>query len=82
MQYIAAHTVAEAIALIGNAADILPRLLHNGLVPDVVTDQTAAHDVLYGYIPAGFTPEEANTLRTRDPERYTELAMASMARHV
>ncbi len=72
----------KSIALIGNAAEVLPRLLQDGLVPDVVTDQTAAHDVLYGYIPAGFTPEEANTLRAHDPERYTQLAMTSMARHV
>jgi urocanate hydratase len=72
----------KSIAVIGNAADVLPRLLQDGLVPDVVTDQTAAHDVLYGYIPAGVTLEEANTLRVRDPERYTELAMASMARRV
>ena len=72
----------KSIALIGNAAEVLPRLQQYGLVPDVVTDQTAAHDVLHGYIPAGLTVEEASALRARDPERYTQLAMASIARHV
>jgi urocanate hydratase len=74
--------VPKSIALIGNAAEILPRLQQYGLVPDVVTDQTAAHDVLHGYIPAGLTVEEASALRTRDPAHYTQLAMASIARHV
>src|SRR5438093_2546980 len=72
----------KAIALIGNAAEVLPRLHQYGLVPDVVTDQTAAHDVLHAYISAELTVEEANALQARDPDRYTHLAMASMARHV
>lgn len=74
--------VARSIALVGNAAEILPELLERGIVPDVVTDQTSAHDVLYGYIPAGLTIEQANELRERDPESYKERAMASMAKHV
>src|SRR5215831_5631074 len=72
----------KAIALVGNAAELLPSLQQSGLVPDVVTDQTAAHDVLHGYIPAGLTVEQASALRTDDPGRYTQLAMDSMARHV
>ena len=71
-----------SIALIGNAAEVLPELLERGITPDVVTDQTSAHDVLYGYIPAGLTLEVAAELRERDPHAYTERAMASMARHV
>src|SRR3989449_2246450 len=72
----------KAIALIGNAAEVLPSLQQSGLVPDVVTDQTAAHDVLHGYIPAGLTVAEASALRARDPEHYTQLALASIAKHV
>ena len=72
----------KSIALIGNAAEILPRLLQRGVVPDVVTDQTSAHDVLYGYIPAGLTLEQAAELRERDPDSYERRAMESMAKHV
>lgn len=73
---------AKSIALIGNASEILPELVARGIVPDVVTDQTSAHDVMYGYIPANMTLEEANTLRENDPDTYKEKAMASMAQHV
>lgn len=73
---------ARSIALIGNAAEILPELAARGIVPDVVTDQTSAHDVMYGYIPAGLTLEEAAALRSADPEAYKARAMQSMARHV
>jgi urocanate hydratase len=72
----------KSIALIGNAAEVLPRLLDYGVVPDVVTDQTSAHDVMYGYIPAGLTLEQARELRERAPQEYQKLAMDSMARHV
>ncbi len=72
----------KSIALIGNAADIFPELLTRGVIPDVVTDQTSAHDVLYGYIPAGLSLEEAKELRERDPEAYKQRAMASMALQV
>jgi urocanate hydratase len=72
----------KSIALIGNAAEVLPELLSRGVVPDVVTDQTSAHDVMYGYIPAGLSLEEANELRQRDPQAYEQRAMESMAKHV
>jgi len=72
----------KSIALIGNAAEILPELIVRGVVPDVVTDQTSAHDVMYGYIPAGMTLDEATALRESDPEAYQQRAMASMAAHV
>jgi urocanate hydratase len=72
----------KSIALIGNAAEVLPRLLDYGVVPDVVTDQTSAHDVMYGYIPAGLTLEQARELRERAPAEYQQRAMDSMARHV
>jgi urocanate hydratase len=72
----------KSIALVGNAAEILPELLARGVVPDVVTDQTSAHDVMYGYIPAGMTIEEATQLRGHDPDEYKRRAMASMAKHV
>lgn len=71
-----------SVALIGNAAEILPELVARGVVPDVVTDQTSAHDVLYGYIPAGLTLDEASTLREADAEAYKARAMQSMAQHV
>ena len=71
-----------SIALIGNAAELLPELLARGVQPDVVTDQTSAHDVLYGYIPAGLSIEQAAELRAHDQPEYERQAMASMARHV
>jgi urocanate hydratase len=77
-----AQGLPKSIALIGNAAEILPQLLGRGVVPDVVTDQTSAHDVLYGYIPAGLTLEQAAELRQRDPATYQQRALDSMARHV
>jgi urocanate hydratase len=80
----AARTRGEpmSIGLIGNAAVLLPELLERGVVPDVVTDQTAAHDVLYGYIPAGLSLGEAADLRARDPDEYRRRALDSMAEHV
>lgn len=72
----------KSIALVANAAEILPELVTRGVMPDIVTDQTSAHDVLYGYIPAGMTIDEASTLRESDPETYQERAMQSMATHV
>jgi urocanate hydratase len=74
--------VPKSIALVGNAAQILPELLERGVVPDVVTDQTSAHDVMYGYIPTGLTLDEADELRREDPQEYERRAMASMAKHV
>ncbi len=74
--------IPKSIGLIGNAAEILPELVMRGVVPDVVTDQTSAHDVMYGYIPAGLTVQEAAQLREQDPETYQQRAMESMAKHV
>jgi urocanate hydratase len=71
-----------SVALHGNAADVHPEIARRGIRPDVVTDQTAAHDMLTGYIPAGLTVAEAAVLRTRDPKSYLERAYASLARHM
>jgi urocanate hydratase len=73
---------AVSIGLLGNAADTHPELLRRGFRPDVVTDQTSAHDPLDGYVPAGLTLGEAASLRERDPADYTKRAEASMAAHV
>ncbi len=70
-----------SIGLLGNAADVLPELVRRGVTPDVVTDQTSAHDPLY-YYPRGMTFEEAVALRESDPAAFKEKAMESMARHV
>ena len=76
-----AREEAISIGLLGNTADVLPELVRRGVTPDVVTDQTSAHDPLY-YYPRGMTFEEAVALRDSDPEKFKELAMESMARHV
>ncbi len=73
---------AKSIALLGNAAEVLPELLKRGIFPDVVTDQTSAHDVLYGYIPIGLSLEEADELRKTNQAEYEKRAMDSMATHV
>jgi len=72
----------KSIALIGNAAEILPELVRRGVTPDVVTDQTSAHDIKYGYIPAGLTVEAAKTLRASDPAAYEQRVLDSIADHV
>ncbi len=74
--------VAKSVGLVGNVADVLPELLKLGFIPDIVTDQTSAHDELNGYIPRGFDLIEAGRLRRSDPERYKNLAYESMAIHV
>jgi urocanate hydratase len=74
--------VARSVALEGNAADVMPELARRGLVPDVVTDQTSAHDALNGYVPNGLSFAEAESLRRTDPERYIARSMAAMAEHV
>jgi urocanate hydratase len=71
----------KSIGLIANAADIYPELVIRGVVPDVVTDQTPAHDV-HSYIPSGLSVKQAAELRTTDPEKYGRMSMKSMARHV
>src|SRR5258706_10151371 len=74
--------VARSIALRANAADVLPALVARGITPDVLTDQTSAHDALNGYVPNGLSLDEANRLRERDPEDYVARSMAAMAAHV
>ena len=71
-----------SIALLGNAAQVHWEILKRGIVPDVVTDQTSAHDILYGYIPEGFSIQEAKMLRERDEEEYKRRVMDSISRHV
>jgi urocanate hydratase len=71
-----------SIGLLGNAADVLPELVRRGVVPDLVTDQTSAHDPLNGYVPNGTTLEKALRLREKDPKRYMAEARRSMAEHV
>lgn len=73
---------ARSIALLGNAAEILPEFVKRGVIPDVVTDQTSAHDPLNGYIPLGYSLAEAEKLRQANPEKYMRLAKESMGAHV
>ena len=73
---------AVSIGLVGNCAEVLPELLARGFAPELVTDQTSAHDPLGGYVPAGLTVEEAARLREDDPAEYERRSFASMARHV
>ena len=68
-----------SIALLGNAAETHPEFVKRGVIPDVVTDQTSAHDPLGGYVPMGLSPAEAEALRKSDPRQYIERAMKSMA---
>jgi urocanate hydratase len=70
-----------SIGILGNAADMLPLMIEKGLVPDVVTDQTSAHDELNGYVPAGIPYEEALQLRVQEPQKYVDMALDSMAVH-
>jgi urocanate hydratase len=70
-----------SIGLLGNAAEMFPRLLEMGLDVDIVTDQTSAHDPLYGYVPAGYSVEEAERLRSEDPDTYVKAARESIAAH-
>jgi urocanate hydratase len=73
---------AVSIGLVGNCAEVLPELLARGFAPELVSDQTSAHDPLGGYVPAGLTVEEAARLREDDPAEYERRSFASMARHV
>src|SRR4051812_10482148 len=74
--------VARSIGLRANAADVLPALVARGVRPDVLTDQTSAHDALNGYVPNGMSLDEANRLRDRDPGEYVARATAAMGEHV
>jgi urocanate hydratase len=71
-----------SVAVLGNAAEIVPKLSQKREFFDLVTDQTAAHDPLTGYIPQSLTPDEASALRAADPEEYVRRARASIVRHV
>ena len=72
---------SRSIGVLGNAAEMLPRILSSGVIPDVVTDQTSAHDALLGYFPAGISIEEALLLREKNPEEYLSRSMQSMKDH-
>ena len=71
-----------SVGLVGNCADVLPEMVKRGVVPDVLTDQTSAHDALNGYVPNGMSLAEALKLRADNPEEYIERSMRSMATHV
>src|SRR5450755_1915952 len=73
---------ALSVALVGNCADVLPEMARRGIVPDVLTDQTSAHDPLNGYVPNGMPLEEARLLRVRQPGEYVARSMAAMGVHV
>ena len=73
---------AFSVGLIGNCAEVLPELVRRGVVPDLLTDQTSAHDPLNGYIPRGFSLEAAAELRRSNPENYLKHSLASIAQHV
>lgn len=92
-----AHTLSEAIemarnarnegkalsiGLLGNAAEVIPEMITNGFIPDVLTDQTSAHDPLNGYIPAGMSLEDAASMRKSNPKEYERRSKASIATHV
>jgi urocanate hydratase len=70
-----------SVGLVGNCAEMLPELVRRGITPDMVTDQTSAHDALVGYVPAGFSLEAADELRGRDPTEYQRRSVASMRAH-
>jgi urocanate hydratase len=71
-----------SVGLCGNAADVYPEIHARGVIPDVVTDQTSAHDLIYGYVPAGLALEAVRALRKTDPQRLAAASTASVVRHV
>jgi urocanate hydratase len=73
--------IGLSIGLVGNAADIFPELLKRGIIPDLVTDQTSAHDELNGYVPAGISLDDAKQLRASNPDKYIKLSYESMYKH-
>jgi urocanate hydratase len=73
---------AVSVGLVGNCADVIPELAERGVVPDLLTDQTSAHDPLNGYVPRGMSPEQAFALRKSDADAYLDQSLDSMARHV
>ncbi|MDQ8164236.1 MAG: urocanate hydratase [Gemmatimonadota bacterium] len=77
-----AHKRALSVGLLGNAADVLPELVKRGVTPDIVTDQTSAHDMLHGYVPVGMSLEAALAMRSNDPAEYLRRSTASAVEHV
>lgn len=77
-----AHGRAISVGVLGNAAELLPKLVREGVKPDAVTDQTSAHDLVNGYLPAGWTVQQWLDMRARDPNTVVEAARASAAVHV
>jgi urocanate hydratase len=73
---------ALSVGLVGNAGEILPKILEKDIVPDIITDQTSAHDTLNGYVPMGMSFEEALSLRKSDPEKYIKLSKSTIVEHV
>ncbi len=73
---------AKSVALRGNMAEVIHELLRRNFLPDILTDQTSAHDPLYGYIPVGYDISEADLLRKKDPQTYLKLSRKSIAQHV
>ncbi|MEY2481428.1 MAG: urocanate hydratase [Verrucomicrobiota bacterium] len=73
---------AISVGLVGNCADVLPEMVKRGIVPDLLTDQTSAHDALNGYVPHGMSLEDALALRAKNPDAYIDKSMCSMAVHV
>jgi urocanate hydratase len=73
---------ALSVGLLGNAGEILPKILEKNIRPDIITDQTSAHDTLDGYVPMGMSLEDAHALRKSNPTRYIELAKATIVEHV
>ena len=73
---------ALSVGLLGNAAEVLPEILRRGIIPDVLTDQTSAHDTLNGYVPHGIPYEEALKLRKSDPDKYIQMAKQSIVVHL
>ena len=71
-----------SVGLLGNAADVYPEILARGVIPDIVTDQTSAHDLVYGYVPSGYTLDEVRALRTTDIPRLMNASRESIVRHV
>jgi len=71
-----------SVGLLGNAGEILPKILEKNIIPDIVTDQTSAHDTLNGYVPMGMSFEEALELRKTNPKKYIELAKKTIVEHV
>ena len=74
--------IPRSVGLVGNASEVHPELVRRGIIPDVLTDQTSAHDELNGYVPGGMTLEEALELRQKDPETYIKKSYESMARQM